>query len=126
MDRLVRNLKDITHTISVFTEKIIPIIVINQDLRTLEDDGRENIIGMLIINVLTTINQLELSQTRERQFEGIQIAKARGVYKGRGKELWKILNNFFQNLKIRKLLIIYGKDINSLKPENLQELATTQ
>jgi len=61
MDRLGRNLKDITHTISVFTEKIIPIIVINQDLRTLEDDGRENIIGMLIINVLTTINQLELS-----------------------------------------------------------------
>jgi len=61
MDRLGRNLKDITHTISVFTEKIIPIIVINQELRTLEDDGRENIIGMLIINVLTTINQLELS-----------------------------------------------------------------
>jgi DNA invertase Pin-like site-specific DNA recombinase len=83
IDRLGRNLRDIINTIHFFSERKIPIIFLNQGLRTIDENGKENPIGNLMISILATVSEMERSQIRERQLEGVRIAKARGVYKGR-------------------------------------------
>jgi DNA invertase Pin-like site-specific DNA recombinase len=85
IDRLGRNLKDILNTIELFTERSVPIIFINQGLTTLVGEGKENNVCTLIINILASVAQMERSQIKERQLEGIAIAKANGAYLGRKK-----------------------------------------
>jgi DNA invertase Pin-like site-specific DNA recombinase len=84
IDRLGRNLKDILHTIEFFTAKRIPINFISQGLTTLDSQGNENSVCTLMIGILASVAQLERSQIRERQLEGIKIAKMKGdVFMGR-------------------------------------------
>jgi DNA invertase Pin-like site-specific DNA recombinase len=84
IDRLGRDLKDILNTIDFFTKKQIPIHFVSQGLTTLDSEGNENNIAMLLISILGSVAQMERSQIRERQMEGIKIAKAKGnIFLGR-------------------------------------------
>jgi DNA invertase Pin-like site-specific DNA recombinase len=83
IDRIGRDVRDIINTIHRFTEKGICVYFISQGLRTLDENGNENPIGKMIINILGVVAEMERNQIRERQLQGIEIAKARGVYKGR-------------------------------------------
>lgn len=83
IDRLGRNLLDILNTISYFNKKGICIHFIQQGLRTLNDDATENQISKMIISILGVVAEMERNLIRERQREGIYIAKANGTYKGR-------------------------------------------
>lgn len=85
IDRLGRDLRDILNTIHYFTEINIPIHFVTQSLRTIDKDGKENPISKLIISVLGVVGEMERNQIRERQLEGVAIAKAKGVYVGRQK-----------------------------------------
>lgn len=83
IDRLGRNLRDIINTIHYFNEKKYPIQFVAQGLRTLDENGKENPISKMIISILGVVGEMEREQLKERQREGIQIAKLKGVYKGR-------------------------------------------
>ena len=83
IDRLGRDLRDIINTIHFFTEKGISIHFISQGLRTLDDNGKENPISKMMISILGVVGEMERTQIKERQIEGIKIAKLKGVYKGR-------------------------------------------
>jgi DNA invertase Pin-like site-specific DNA recombinase len=83
IDRLGRDLRDILNTIHFFTSKHIPIHFISQGLVTLDQNGKENPISKLMISILGIVGEMERSQIRERQLEGIKLAKLKGVYKGR-------------------------------------------
>ncbi len=83
IDRLGRDLRDILNTIHYFTDKGIPIHFISQGLRTMDDDGKQNHISRLIIGILGIVGEMERNQIKERQLEGIAMAKLKGVYKGR-------------------------------------------
>ena len=83
IDRLGRDLRDIMNTIFYFNEKGITIHFVSQGLRTLDENGKENPISKMIISILGIVGEMERSQIRERQLEGIRIAKMKGVYKGR-------------------------------------------
>ena len=83
IDRLGRDMLDILNTLSYLNQKMIPVYFINQSLTTINEDGKENPITKLIISILATISEMERSQIRERQLEGVKLAKARGVYTGR-------------------------------------------
>lgn len=85
IDRLGRNLKDILNTIDFFTDRQIPISFLSQGLTTLDSQGKENNVCTLMINILASVAQMERSQIRERQLEGISVAKAKGAYLGRKK-----------------------------------------
>lgn len=85
IDRLGRNLKDILNTIEWFNDRKIPITFLSQGLTTLDSNGNENNICTLMINILASVAQMERSQIRERQLEGIAVAKAKGSYLGRRK-----------------------------------------
>lgn len=83
IDRLGRNLKDLINTIHFFNEKGIGIHFISQCLKAIDENGKENPISKMIISILGVVSEMERNQIRERQREGIELGKLRGVYKGR-------------------------------------------
>lgn len=83
IDRLGRDLRDIINTIHFFTENKITIHFVSQGLSTLDIDGKENPIAKMMISILGVVGEMERTQIKERQVEGIRIAKLKGVYKGR-------------------------------------------
>src|SRR5690606_10663005 len=99
-----RNLLDILHTIQFFSERNICIQFIAQGLRTLNDDGKENPISHMIISVLGIVGQMEKEQSRARQLEGVALAKARGVYKGRKPDSKEDVLKFLSKPKNKKAL----------------------
>jgi DNA invertase Pin-like site-specific DNA recombinase len=104
IDRLGRNLRDILNTIHFFTEKKIPIVFLSQGLRTIDEDNKENSITKLMISILGTVGEMEKSQIRERQLEGIRIAKFRGIYKGRQEGTVEDVHTFLNKPKNKKAL----------------------
>ena len=104
IDRLGRNLRDILNTIHFFTERNIPIVFLSQGLRTMDENGKENPIAKLMISILGTVGEMEKAQIRERQLEGVRIAKLKGVYKGRIEGTTEDVHAFLDKPKNKKAL----------------------
>jgi DNA invertase Pin-like site-specific DNA recombinase len=85
IDRLGRCLLDILNNIKYFNEKKICIHFVSQGLSTLQSDGSENNIVKMVISILGTIAEVEKKISRERQLEGIAIARLHNRYTGRAK-----------------------------------------
>ena len=85
IDRLGRNLLCILNNIKFFNDKNICIHFVSQGLSTLQPDGSENNITKMIISILGTLAEMEKKISRERQLEGIAIAKLNNKYTGRAK-----------------------------------------
>jgi DNA invertase Pin-like site-specific DNA recombinase len=83
IDRLGRDVRDIVNTIHFFTQRKVCISFISQGLKTLNPDLSENSISKMIINILGIVSEIERTQILERQRQGIDLAKSKGVYKGR-------------------------------------------
>ena len=82
IDRLGRNTLDIMQTIQDFTSKGINVVSTKEGLQTIVD-GKENPIAKMMIGILGTLAEFELSRGKERQAEGIAKAKAKGRFVGR-------------------------------------------
>lgn len=104
IDRLGRNLRDILNTIHFFTERNIPIVFLSQGLRTMDENGKENPIAKLMISILGTVGEMEKTQIKERQLEGVRIAKLKGVYKGRAEGTTEDVHAFLNKPKNKKAL----------------------
>lgn len=122
IDRLGRNLRDILNTIHFFNEKNIPIIFVSQGLRTIDENGKENTITKLMISILGTVGEMEKSQIRERQLEGIKIAKLKGVYKGRQEGTFEDVHAFLDKPKNKKALEYIKKGYNLSEAAKLSNL----
>ena len=85
IDRLGRDLRDIINTIHYFNERKISINFVSQGLTTLDTQGQENPISKMMISILGVVGEMERNQIKERQREGIRIAKMKGSYTGRKK-----------------------------------------
>jgi DNA invertase Pin-like site-specific DNA recombinase len=84
IDRLGRGTLNIIETLEHLTERGVTLRVDNLGLESLIN-GKENPTFKLIVSVLANIAEMERTTLRERQLEGIEEAKKRGVYKGRTK-----------------------------------------
>jgi DNA invertase Pin-like site-specific DNA recombinase len=109
IDRLGRDLRDIINTIHFFTEKKIPIHFISQGLSTIDKDGNENAITKMIISILGVVGEMERKQIRERQMEGIRIAKMKGKFLGRQKGSKEDVLKFLSKDKNKKALELLKK-----------------
>jgi DNA invertase Pin-like site-specific DNA recombinase len=81
MDRLSRSLKDLQEVVEALMAKGVSVTFMKERLTFAKDDSDP--MSMLMLQLLGAIGQFERSLIKERQREGIAIAKARGVYKGR-------------------------------------------
>ena len=82
IDRLGRSTLDILNTINYLSNKKVCLISEKEGIQTLIND-KENLSSKLIINILATLAEFENNIRKERQAEGIAIAKIKGIYKGR-------------------------------------------
>jgi DNA invertase Pin-like site-specific DNA recombinase len=86
IDRIGRNLVHIKALIDEITSKGVEIRFVKDNLffHPLQD---RNPMTELMLNMLGSFAQFERDMIKERQREGIALAKAKGVYKGRKKAL---------------------------------------
>lgn len=84
-DRLGRNAYDIQSTLNDLSIKNVTVKI--ENLQGLESivNGKVNPIFKMITDLLLNIAEMERESIRERQSEGIAIAKAQGKFKGRVK-----------------------------------------
>jgi DNA invertase Pin-like site-specific DNA recombinase len=80
MDRLGRNLVDLRKTVTDLTARKIGVRFIKENLVLTGDDSP---MATLLLNMMGSFAEFELAWSRERQREGIEVAKRAGVYKGR-------------------------------------------
>lgn len=80
LDRLARNLMDLRKIVDTCTRKGATIEFIKERMTFSGDDSPMSI---LLLNVMGSFAEFERSLIRERQREGIAIAKKKGAYKGR-------------------------------------------
>jgi DNA invertase Pin-like site-specific DNA recombinase len=104
IDRLGRDLLDVLQTIQFLSEKNIRIHFIQQGLISLDDEGKENPISKMIISILGIVAEMERKQIKERQREGIELAKIRGVYKGRVNGSKEDIRKFLSKPKVAKTI----------------------
>lgn len=84
LDRLARNLGHLRHVISVLTQKGVRIEFLKEKLVF---TGEDSPLSHLLLSVMGAFAEFERSLIRERQLEGIAIARQKGLYKGRRKAL---------------------------------------
>jgi len=113
IDRLGRDVRDIVNTIHFFTERQICISFISQGLRTLNPDKTENSISKMVINILGIVSEIERTQILERQRQGIDLAKSKGVYKGRQKGTEEDTLKFLSKPKNKKVIDLLRKGYKS-------------
>ena len=82
IDRLGRNILDILTVIEFLHEKSVSLFVENIGMYSMIDN-KVNSAFKMIISVLGNVAEMERDYLRERQKQGIDIAKAKGTYTGR-------------------------------------------
>ena len=80
LDRLARNLQDLKNIVADLTGKGIQVQFVKQSLTF---TGHDNPTSTLLLGLLGSVAEFERALIKERQREGIAIAKRKGVYKGR-------------------------------------------
>jgi len=84
MDRLARNLDDLRKLVQLLTKRSIRIEFVKESLVF---TGEDSPMANLMLSVMGAFAEFERAIIRERQREGIAIAKQRGAYRGRKKSL---------------------------------------
>lgn len=81
IDRLARNLQDLLHIITALNEKGITVMFHKENMAF--NPQSSDPFQKLQLQILGSVAEFERSMIRERQREGIAIAKQKGIYKGR-------------------------------------------
>jgi DNA invertase Pin-like site-specific DNA recombinase len=84
MDRPARNLDDLRVLVQGLTGKGVRVEFVKESLVF---TGEDSPMANLMLSVMGAFAEFERSLIRERQREGIALAKQRGAYKGRKKTL---------------------------------------
>ena len=87
MDRLARNVDDLRHIVKELTKRCVKVRFVKESLTFTGDDSK---MANLMLSMLGSVADFERDLIRERQLEGIALAKSKGdVYKGRMPSLTK-------------------------------------
>jgi DNA invertase Pin-like site-specific DNA recombinase len=84
MDRLARNLDDLRRIVQSLTKRGVRIEFVKEHLVFTGDDSP---MANLMLSVMGAFAEFERALIRERQREGIALARQRGAYRGRRRAL---------------------------------------
>lgn len=84
MDRFARNLDDLRRLVQQLTQRNVRIEFVKEHLTF---TGGDSPIANLMLSVMGAFAEFERALIRERQREGIGLAKQRGAYRGRKRAL---------------------------------------
>ena len=103
MDRLSRSLKDLQEVVELLTARGVAVEFCKENLKFERpgnnSGGHTAAYSKLLLQMLGAVGEFERALIRERQREGIAIAKTKGVYKGRKSGL-----NAEMKLKLREMI----------------------
>ncbi|MGG3400936.1 recombinase family protein [Bacillus paranthracis] len=114
LDRFARSTKDALATIEMLNEKDVSLIVLNIGGDKIDTSTA---IGKLMVTVLAGIAEFEADMIRERQLEGIALAKERNVYKGKPKKY----TDKHKGLQ-HALELFYNRDKNGMTVKEIEEI----
>ena len=80
MDRLARNLGHLHQVVQRMTDKGVQVTFVKEGISF---SGEDSPMATLMLSLLGSLAEFDRSRILERQREGIELAKGRGVYKGR-------------------------------------------
>jgi DNA invertase Pin-like site-specific DNA recombinase len=87
MDRMARNLDDLRRLVRRLTAKQVRVEFVKEQLTF---TGEDSAMANLLLNMMGAFAEFERELIRERQREGIALAKQRGVYRGRTRSLTQV------------------------------------
>ncbi|MBN1183368.1 MAG: recombinase family protein [Bacteroidales bacterium] len=134
ISRLGRRVVDVLNFVELLHEKGIALYIQQFNMLTIEN-GRENPVAKMLLQMLSIGSEMENNQRKIRQFEGIQLAKIRQTYRGRVigakadpsallikyKNISELLDK--SELSIRRIAGITGHSINTVrKIKQLKEI----
>jgi len=134
ISRLGRRVVDVLNFVEMLHEKGISLYIQQFNLLTMEN-GKENPVAKMLLQMLSIGAEMENSQRKIRQFEGIQLAKIKLKYNGRrigARTSPSALLTKYQNvselidksdLSLRRIAGITGHSINTVrKIKELKEI----
>lgn len=127
VERIGRNAVDSLKVIEYLEKQKIQVSITNLGISLFLENGKKNPMFNIAIAVLSSLAQSEKENMEERQREGIEIAKIRGVYKGRksgaiqtDEQLLDRHSDIVKHLKInknslREIAMLTSKSINTIQ-----------
>lgn len=83
IDRLGRNTLNVLSVWKELTNKKVTLVCRNPAIRNITEEGKEDRFSHLLMSLLSVMADYERTLIKERQIEGIQLRKAKGLYSGR-------------------------------------------
>ena len=114
MDRLARNTKDLLEIVEGLKAKGVSIKFIKENLSFTA--GADNSMNNLMLTMLGAVAQFERELMLERQREGIEAAKQKGLYKGRSASIDRevIMSDINNGLSVRKTAAKHDVAVSSV------------
>ena len=85
IDRLGRNYDEIIETVGYLKEKDVQLMITSLPMmnEVIDNPLLDKFMKDLIVQILAMVSEQERNESKRRQAQGIQVAKDKGVYKGR-------------------------------------------
>ena len=85
IDRLGRNYEEIIQTVNYLKDKEVQLMITSLPMmnEVIGNPLLDKFMKDLIIQILAMISEQERNESKRRQAQGIQVAKEKGIYKGR-------------------------------------------
>jgi len=127
VERIGRNSLDSLAIIEYLEKKKVQVHIKNLGISLFLENKKKNPMFSVAVAVLSSLAQSEKENMEERQKEGIEIAKIKGVYKGRkpgalqsNEKLLNRHNDIVKHVKIgknslREIALLTGKSVNTIQ-----------
>jgi DNA invertase Pin-like site-specific DNA recombinase len=126
MSRLGRNTQEVLNTIGELTDNGISLFIKNYNLETLKEDGSVNPLSQFMIQILSSVSEMERTQIRQRIKSGYdnyrntggKVGRKKG-YKKNSEELLEEHNDIVKlirkNISVRNIMKITGKSSGTVQ-----------
>ncbi len=102
--RLGRSTLDVLKTWKDLTDMGIKVVCRNPNLTNFKSDGSQDDVSQMIISILSIMANFERNMILQRQKEGIEIAKQKGLYRGRKVGTQESKESFLEKPRNQKIL----------------------
>jgi DNA invertase Pin-like site-specific DNA recombinase len=120
-DRMGRTTSNILETIQTIHSYGVPIRFLREGITTLDENGNQTPMGLLMVNLLSTLSEFFYLQTREKTLIGIERGKLLGVYKGRKEGSVESIESFRNKPKVKKIVELLGSGLGVRKISRIIE-----
>uniref|UniRef100_UPI003216DAB6 recombinase family protein n=1 Tax=uncultured Draconibacterium sp. TaxID=1573823 RepID=UPI003216DAB6 len=122
IDRCGRDLHGILDFLRFTSERKLQVHFIEQNLSILNEEGEENPIAKMIISILGVVAEMERKMIKERQREGIELAKLQNRYTGRKKFSREDPLQFLSKVKNKKAVELLKKGYKKVEVASITNL----